>query len=868
MTTLDLAITRGAATLRAAQAADGHLSESCDLGPRFTAQWLALEAFLGGLAPADRDLGVAALRATQNADGSWPPYTGATSADVSATAACHSALRHCGVPSDDEALARADRWLASHGGLAAADPECRPLLAFTGDITPSDVRGPPGALLLLPGVETAMSKLVVAEALVLMFGTGGLVVGLEHDRKRPGLESPLAAAVATRVLEFLDKSRNPRGGSWLGVFPSTMAALIAMLALGVPLDDPRVVEARAALARRVDRSGRFFVAPISSEIWATCTGIQALIHAGAGRDDPAVRRGVAFLLGQQILEPVPRIFTTPPSEPPPVGGWPFEAENTYGPDCDCTAMVLRTLHLAATPGREDIREAVERGLDWLFSMQNPDGGWPAFNWGHASKPPGVMMTTPMVEPTDLWSALHTLTHSAEGLGDPSTEALTGRVLTALGDLGFDGGHPAVLRAVAFLRHQQAAPGRWWGRWDCNFTGTTAAVIEGLAAVGQGGTLLDDARAWLYAKQNDDGGWGELPESYSDPSTFGIGPSTPTQTALLVHALVAAGHGDDPEVARAALWLASVATETGWTDPYPTFTVLPPTQLYLEPLAPTALSVAALAAYRDRQPLDRPLGELGAPAVPSWAGLAARALAGIAESAGAALTQVASAPGDWTMVQRWAQLVYCSYPVDPEAIRPCLPPGVEVDTYEGKAWVSVVPMVVVSQRGRGLPALPGTGSMAELNVRTYVRCGPVPGVCFISVNVDAQWMVALGRASGVNYQRVNVTRASAEQFRAERADGAALELSIGPGGPAGYVPRGTVGAFLTRRLAAFTMLDGALHYAALSHPPEWVRACTVTVGERSLVEADGVPSPPDEIAALQVGDLDVAGWAPVPVDWVG
>lgn len=866
--TLDLAIERGVAALRAAVAPDGHVAEANDLGPRFTAQWLALEAFLGGLSPADREAGVAALRAVQNADGSWPPYTGASGGEVSATACCRVALRHCGVPDDDEALTRADRWLAGRGGLAAADPECRPLLAFTGDISPEAVRGPPAALLLVPGVETAMSKLVVAEALVLMFATGGLVVGLQAGRQRPGLDAPVSAAVAQRVLDFLDATRNPRGGTWLGVFPSTAAALVALLALGVPVDDPRVVEARAALASRVHRAGRFFVAPISSEIWATCTGIQAMLAAGARRDDPAVVGGVAFLLAQQVNQPVPRIFTTPPSEPPPVGGWPFEADNTYGPDCDCTAMVLRTLLLAATPGRDDVRAALERGLDWLLSMQNPDGGWPAFNWGHASKPPGVMMTTPMVEPTDLWSAIHTLTHSAEGLGDPSTEALTGRVLTALGHLGLDGSHPAVQRAVVFLRHQQAAPGRWWGRWDCNFTATTAAVIEGLAAVGQGGQLLHDALAWLYARQNADGGWGELPESYTDPSTFGVGPSTPTQTALLVHALVSAGHGDDPQVARAAAWLVSVATDTGWVDPYPTLTVLPPDQLYLEPLAPTALSVIALAAFRGPRPEPPRLGELGTPAVATWAGAAAGALAGLAESLGAALTREAALPGDWTMEQRWSQLVYASYPVDPEAIRPRLPPGVELDTFGGRAWLSLVPMEVVSQRGRGLPTLPGTGHMQELNVRTYVRRGPVRGVWFLSVNVDAAWMVALGRASGVNYQRVTVTRADANRFRAERDDGSALELAVGPREQARYATPGTVEAFLTRRLAAFTTLGGVLHYAALSHPPEWVRPCTVAVGARSLAAADGVPPPPDEIAALAVGDLQVAGWAPVPVNWAG
>ncbi len=860
---IDHAVALGVSTLRAAQADDGHFAEACDLGPRFTAHWLAIEAFLGGLSPSDRDAGVAALLSLQLEDGGWGPCPAATVSEASATAACRVALRHCGLPGDHPAARRADTWLAANGGLAAADAESRPLLAFTGDLSPDEVGAPPGEILLLPDLPHLVAKVFVAEVIVTMYATAGLVLGLKHRREMPSLLHPLDHAAARRVLEFLDETRNPVGGTWLGVFPSTAMAVVALLALGVPPSDPRVVEGRAALASRVNRTGRFFVAPISSEIWATCTGLSALVSAGVPAADPAVQRGVAFLLGQEIRRPVPTIFTTPPSSPAIQSGWPFETDNQYGPDCDCTAMVIRTLHHVALPGQTPVFEAVERGLGWLLSMQNPDGGWPAFSWGHASKPPGVVMTEPPPDPRTVWSAISMITDPPLGLGDPSTEALTGRVLTALAQLGLDGSHPAVQRAVVFLREQQAAPGRWWGRWDCNFTAPTAAVVRGLAAVGQGGALVDDAAAWLYACQGAGGGWGELPDSYAHPERFGIGPPTPTQTALVLQGLVATGRGNDAEARRAAAWLAATVTGDGWVDPYPVFTVLPPTKLYPESLAPTALATRALCAFRDPGP-PALLGEVPSPPVPSIPARVAAWLATANEGLRAQATGTPEEPGDWTMVQSWAELVYCSYPVDPDVVRPLLPPGLALDTFRGKAWISLVPMVVTEQRVRGLPRFPGMAPMQELNVRTYVRQGTVAGVWFASVNVDRDWMVALGRATGVNYQSIGATRDGAGGFTATRTNGAALSLAVEGGGVEAYARPGTLEAFLTRRLAMFTFFDGKLHRAALSHAPERLRQARARVSDASLVVADGLPAPPADVHALAVGDLVGTGWAPVPV----
>ena len=87
-----------------------------------------------------------------------------------------------------------------------------------------------------------------------------------------------------------------------------------------------------------------------------------------------------------------------------------------------------------------------------------------------------------------------------------------------------------------------------------------------------------------------------------------------------------------------------------------------------------------------------------------------------------------------MYQRWEELLFLHWPVEPQVVAKVLPPGLGVDTYKGKAWLGVVPFSMRGVRPRFLPAVPGLSSFPELNLRTYVVDElRRPGVWFYSLD---------------------------------------------------------------------------------------------------------------------------------------
>jgi len=104
-------------------------------------------------------------------------------------------------------------------------------------------------------------------------------------------------------------------------------------------------------------------------------------------------------------------------------------------------------------------------------------------------------------------------------------------------------------------------------------------------------------------------------------------------------------------------------------------------------------------------------------------------------------------GRWVMTQRWNDLLFAHWPVPSKTLSSLIPDGLQLDTFQGSAWLGVVPFWMDRIKVRGLPLIPGARTTPELNMRTYVRdpSTGAPGVYFLSLDGANLLAVALARA---------------------------------------------------------------------------------------------------------------------------
>ncbi|MEM1057815.1 MAG: DUF2071 domain-containing protein [Verrucomicrobiota bacterium] len=113
---------------------------------------------------------------------------------------------------------------------------------------------------------------------------------------------------------------------------------------------------------------------------------------------------------------------------------------------------------------------------------------------------------------------------------------------------------------------------------------------------------------------------------------------------------------------------------------------------------------------------------------------------------------------WVLLMRWSRLLFLHWEFPVDAINETLPPGLEADTHEGKAYIGVVPFRMRGVRPRFLPTVPGISNFLELNVRTYVHdARGNPGVWFYSLDADQPLAVWMARTFfHLNYEHAEMS----------------------------------------------------------------------------------------------------------------
>jgi len=199
-----------------------------------------------------------------------------------------------------------------------------------------------------------------------------------------------------------------------------------------------------------------------------------------------------------------------------------------------------------------------------------------------------------------------------------------------------------------------------------------------------------------------------------------------------------------------------------------------------------------------------------------------------------------------MRQEWRNLAYVHWRYDPAVVQALLPPELTVDTYDGSAWVGLIPF---SMRGIGLPhgpAVPYLGSFPEINVRTYVIRDGRPGVWFFSLDVNrllpaftARLTYHLpycwGRASHVVTDEQWTTKVR----RRWPTSVDPIEIVLRPGDP---IEPDELDHFLTARWGLYSRTRRGVRYAAVDHEPWPLRSAALVRVDTALMEAAGLPTP--------------------------
>ncbi len=279
------------------------------------------------------------------------------------------------------------------------------------------------------------------------------------DRRVPAAwRKPAVRAAHRWVLEHCENTDG------LGaIFPPMIYSIIAFRCLEYDLDSPVVQWALEQLGDlQIEEGDRVRVQPCLSPVWDTAIATISLADAGLPQHDPAWRRSVEWLLAKEVRHPGDWQIRRPGLEPT---GWHFQYHNAFYPDLDDSAMVLLGLFRSPLASEPEVCSATRRGLDWLLSMQNRDGGWAAYDVDIDNQ---VLTKLPFAD------------HNA--MLDPSCADITARVIELLGTLGYRRDHPSIERALDYLWKTQEPEGCWYGRWGVNYIYGTWQVLQGLCAL--------------------------------------------------------------------------------------------------------------------------------------------------------------------------------------------------------------------------------------------------------------------------------------------------------------------------------------------------------------------------------------------------
>jgi squalene-hopene/tetraprenyl-beta-curcumene cyclase len=469
--------------LLALQQPDGHWRGLLQTNVSMDAEDLLLREFLG-IRDEKRARGAAAwIRSQQRVDGSWANFAGGPG-DLSTTVEAYWALRVAGDEPRADHMRGAAAWIRERGGPREARVFTHIWMALFGLWPWDDVPALPPELIFLPSWFplnpydfACWARQTIVALTIVRAHRPVRPLGFTLEELGPGAPAPVTPPMSAsgRVLSVVDRAlrvyerrpvawlrrhalraaerwviqRQEADGSWGGIQPPWVYALMALHLQGYPLDHPVMRAGLEGLERFTVRAdGVVWLEACQSPVWDTALAMLALRDAGLEPDHPALVRAADWLLDRQVTEVTGDWAVRRPGVAP--GGWFFEYHNVNYPDVDDTAICCLALRRIAHPDGERVERALRRATDWMVAMQSRDGGWAAFDADNTQALTGKLPFCDFGE-----------------VIDPPSADVTAHVVEVLAAKSDRIAQLSATAGMAWLDNAQENDGSWFGRWGVN-----------------------------------------------------------------------------------------------------------------------------------------------------------------------------------------------------------------------------------------------------------------------------------------------------------------------------------------------------------------------------------------------------------------
>jgi uncharacterized protein YqjF (DUF2071 family) len=221
-------------------------------------------------------------------------------------------------------------------------------------------------------------------------------------------------------------------------------------------------------------------------------------------------------------------------------------------------------------------------------------------------------------------------------------------------------------------------------------------------------------------------------------------------------------------------------------------------------------------------------------------------------------------GPWIWSQEWRDLLFAHWRFPPERLSALLPPGVEIDLFEGSAWVTVVPFRMANVRPRWLPAVPRLSHFPELNVRTYVKRDGKPGVFFLSIDAGRRSSAWLARAlTHLPYRFADIRfeqRNGRFEFEAGLPHGQLFSASYQSTGASRPARAGHEHWLIERYCLYAADRSGGLYRAEIHHQPWPLCDVSSIVETNHVLPGDAAAEPHAPTLVHASAGVDVVAWS--------